>query len=269
MDSSHEQQQQQEQAPIGTTAMNTEVLKEPRGFIRILEWFFALIAFATVANFSTSCGYTVTCTNLNKPITITHQVFYPFQLDHGKADIENPNGGNTSACFEEKKAHFQPGDFSSDAEFFVFTGVIAWLGASACLVIYVFFSPMYLDDSKKAPMFDFVFTVIIAVFWLSASAAWANGVIGLKSATDDSTWIHGSKFSPCQKGANGAYINSNIQECDREEDQTGSFGGANASVILGFLNFFLWASNLWFIYKETSHFANRSQANNPPQQMES
>ena len=75
------------------------------------------------------------------------------RLDHGKADIENPNGGNTSACFEEKKAHFQPGDFSSDAEFFVFTGVIAWLGASACLVIYVFFSPMYLDDSKKAPMF--------------------------------------------------------------------------------------------------------------------
>ena len=82
-----------------------------------------------------------------------HFVSTLIRLDHGKADIVNPNGGNTSACFEEKKAHFQPGDFSSDAEFFVFTGVIAWLGASACLVIYVFFSPMYLDDNKKAPMF--------------------------------------------------------------------------------------------------------------------
>ena len=69
------------------------------------------------------------------------------------------------------------------------------------------------------------------MFWLSASAAWANGVIGLKSATDDSTWIHGSQFSPCQKNPNGGYINSKIQECDREEDQTGSFGGANASVV--------------------------------------
>jgi len=272
MDSSHQQQQGQEQTPIGTTVMNTEVLKEPRGFIRILEWFFALIAFATVANFTTSCGYTITC-NVSgkewKPIKITHQVYYPFQLDHGKAIIEDPNNEpNLTQCFDTTKVDMQPGDFSSDAQFFVFTGVIAWLGATACLVIYVFFSHRYLDDSKTAPMFDFVFTVIIAVFWLSASAAWANGVIGLKSATDDSSWIHSSNLSTCQK-INDKYVHPGIKECGREEDQTGSFGGANASVLLGFLNFFLWASNLWFIYKETSHFANRSQASNPPQQMES
>ena len=68
------------------------------------------------------------------------------------------------------------------------------------------------------------------MFWLSASAAWANGVIGLKSATDDSSWIHTSTLSTCQK-ENGEYKLPNIKECDREEDQTGSFGGANASVV--------------------------------------
>ena len=52
----------------------------------------------------------------------------------------------------EKIANNHPGDFSSDAQFFVFTGVIAWLGATACLVIYVFFSQRYLDDDKKAPL---------------------------------------------------------------------------------------------------------------------
>ena len=75
-------------------------------------------------------------------------------MDHGKAIIEDPNNApNLTQCFDTKKVDMQPGDFSSDAQFFVFTGVIAWLGAAACLVIYVFFSHRYLDDSKTAPMF--------------------------------------------------------------------------------------------------------------------
>ena len=73
-----------------------------------------------------------------------------FRLDHGEAKIDNTNG---KTCFNETKANHQPGDFSSDAQFFVFTGVIAWLGSTACLAIYVFFSQRYLDDSKTAPMF--------------------------------------------------------------------------------------------------------------------
>merc|ERR1712018_639721 len=109
MDSSHEQHQRQEQTPIGTTVMDTQVLKEPRGFMRILEWFFALIAFATVANFTTSCEYTITCAsnNYTNPIIVTHEVYYPFQLDHVKAQIDNNNNGKP-LCFNETKAHYQP-----------------------------------------------------------------------------------------------------------------------------------------------------------------
>lgn len=264
MDSSHEQQRQ-EQAPIGTTVMDTEVLKEPRGFIRCIEWLFAMIAFATCANFSTECAYDITC----KPSTglgtvkVSHQVYYPFKLDHIEPDITPPPPGtNFSACFDVGKAKNHPGDFSSDAQFFVFTGVIAWLGATACLVIYVFFSQRYLDDDKKAPLIDFCFTVIVAVFWLSASAAWANGVVSLKNATGES-WLLTSSLSPC-KQTNGVFP-AGIEACNHTSD--GSFGGANASIMLGFLNFFLWTSNLWFIYKETKWFASQSQ--NPPQQMES
>ena len=36
---------------------------------------------------------------------------------------------------------------------------------------------------------DFCLTVIVAVFWLSASAAWANGVINLKYIADPNSWI--------------------------------------------------------------------------------
>ena len=92
------------------------------------------------------------------------------------------------------------------------------------------FSLYHISIIHESIFQDFVFTVIIAVFWLSASAAWANGVIGLKSATDDSSWIHSSNLSTCQK-INDKYVHPGIKECGREEDQTGSFGGANASVV--------------------------------------
>ena len=47
----------------------------------------------------------------------------------------------------------QPGDFKSDAEFFVFTGVVAFLGSMASIVVYVFFSGLYSDDQKKFPLY--------------------------------------------------------------------------------------------------------------------
>ena len=81
---------------------------------------------------------------------ITSNQYNIHRLDHIEAEITPDK--DWTACFNEKIANNHPGDFSSDAQFFVFTGVIAWLGATACLVIYVFFSQRYLDDDKKAPL---------------------------------------------------------------------------------------------------------------------
>ena len=36
---------------------------------------------------------------------------------------------------------------------------------------------------------------------------------------------------------------------------SGGFTGANSATLLGFLNFFLWTGNLWFLYKETAWFS--------------
>lgn len=45
-----------------------------------------------------------------------------------------------------------PGDYTSDAQFFVFTGVVSFLATMILLVVYVFFSPAYESADKKAPM---------------------------------------------------------------------------------------------------------------------
>jgi len=248
------------QSPLGNAAMNTRVFKEPRGFMRCVQWFFAIVAFACCCDFSTHVDYTVECTApANTSHKLTHPFSYPFQLDHVPAV--------TVTCGEkggEKTKHMQlPGDFSSDAQFFVFTGVLSFLATMGILVVYVFFSDMYFAESKMAPMIDFCFTVIMAVFWLSASAAWANGVINMKYAADPDSWLFKDASSMCQQSQVKSYVNTEVKSCT--VDFTGNFNKANISIIVGFLNFFLWASNLWFLYKETSWFSG-SGSQQPEQQ---
>jgi len=144
-------------------------------------------------------------------------------------------------------------DFSSDAQFFVFTGVLSFLATMAIMVVYVFFSEIYFSESKMAPMIDFCFTVIVAIFWLSASAAWANGVINMKYAANPNDWLFTDDESICIKNPNATFQYTDVKDCSVEFE--GNYKKANVSIIVGFLNFFLWASNLWFLYKETSWFS--------------
>jgi len=232
--------------PIGNTVMDTRVLKEPRGFMRCIEWLFAIIAFSLCCDFGTYVEYTVDCKDAGSK-HYKHSLSYPFKLDHEPAI--------NASCKTQKFQMYLPGDFSSDAQFFVFVGVISFLGTMVSLAVYVFFSDLYMSEQKKAPMVDFCLTAILAVFWLAASAAWANGVINMKYAANPDNWIFGSG-SICERN-NENYINTDVDSCSVIE--RGSFQKANISIIIGFLNSFLWGANLWFLYKETSWFSNGSQ----------
>ncbi len=56
-------------------------------------------------------------------------------------------------CGGEKNASSPPGDFASDAQFFVFTGVVSFLATMAILVVYVFFAPIYESENKRPPLY--------------------------------------------------------------------------------------------------------------------
>ena len=241
--------------------METEVLKEPRGFLRCIEWFYAIVAFATCANFSTSIGYSITCmNNATNPIQVVHPIHYPFRFNSAETSIIKTNDLH-KFCFNETIAKSEPEDFHSGASFFVFTGVLAWLGTTASLVIYVFFPQKYMDHNRELPKIDFFFTFIMVVFWFCSSAIWAGGLNGLKSVIDES-WLYSSIMSPCQKIEDN-FVETEIEKCTQNEAQKGTFLEANVSIIFGFQNFFLWSSNLWFIYKETEWFAKRSHSSKP------
>ena len=52
-----------------TMLFNAEPLKEPRGFLRLIQWFIAMLAFATCCDFSTQFGFRITCKNYTDPTT--------------------------------------------------------------------------------------------------------------------------------------------------------------------------------------------------------
>lgn len=84
-------------------------------------------------------------------------------------------------------------------------------------------------------------TTILAIFWLSGSAAWANGTSALKTVTDQ---------EEIARQCAGSWT-----------IWTSGFSRLNISILIGFLNFFLWGSDLWFLYKETYWFKERQQQN--------
>uniref|UniRef100_A0A6M2DZ27 Putative synaptophysin-like protein n=1 Tax=Xenopsylla cheopis TaxID=163159 RepID=A0A6M2DZ27_XENCH len=155
--------------------------------MRIIQFIFSICAFATISGYSSAYKYI--CDNKQYNETIE----YPFRIDL-------PTGQENSS-----------GDLSSDAQFFVATGVLSFLYCIFVVLLYVVCDELY-KQNTQIPLLDFGLTVVLAVFWLSGSAAWANGLNGLKLITnlEDKCTIT-------------APLN---------------FSTLNISVILGFLNFF-------------------------------
>ncbi|XP_076984914.1 synaptoporin isoform X2 [Tamandua tetradactyla] len=129
------------------------------------------------------------------------------------------------------------GDFSSSAEFFVTVAVFAFLYSLAATVVYIFFQNKY-RENNRGPLIDFIVTVVFSFLWLVGSSAWAKGLSDVKVATDPKEVL--LLMSACKQPSNKCVaVHSPVMS------------SLNTSVVFGFLNFILWAGNIWFVFKET------------------
>ncbi|KAM9759575.1 synaptophysin-like protein 2a [Menidia menidia] len=209
-------------------------LKEPLGFIRVLEWVFTIFAFATTGGYSGSTHFTVDCVKEKKPVSAVFG--YPFRLSANPFQIPSCNVSTSNNTYLQ-------GDFSSSAEFFVCVGVFGFLYCTASLVLYLGYQNLY-RQTARGPIVDLVVTAAFAFLWLVSSCAWAKGLTDVKWATNPEHLV-----TLCKNCVPGEFP---------------SMGRLNASVIFGFLNLILWGGNCWFIYKETSFHKDP----NPPATME-
>ncbi|XP_056429552.1 synaptophysin-like protein 1 [Hyla sarda] len=209
--------------------LNFSPLKEPLGFIKVLEWFFSIFSFATCGGYSGKTSLFVTCkenNTLNGTIEATFT--YPFRLNN--ALFQEVSG---KFCAGKLPGWHLTGDYSSSAEFYVTIAVFAFLYCIGALVLYLGFRHLY-QDSKKLPLIDFIITVIFAFMWLVSSSAWAKGLTDIKYVTSPSTT---------------AKLCHQLYLCTPGSESR--MGSLNISVAFGFLNLILWAGNAWFVYKET------------------
>jgi len=221
-------------------SLSLEVMKEPRGALRVLQWLTALLAFSTAAHYNTLLTVTFECNegspSPTPPAPINVSLTYPFRLSSiPPVEFDQPCGLTST---NQLNILAFPGNFASDAEFFVFTGVVSWLFCFASIFLYVYYNALYMDEEKSYPKIDFVISAILGMFWLAGSAAWANGLNGIKSVCS----ILPKVSTLC------------LQELVTCSSSCSQFSEGNISVLLGFLNCFLWSANLWFLYKETKWF---------------
>ncbi|GFU09916.1 synaptophysin [Nephila pilipes] len=213
--------------------LNLRVLIEPRGFIRIIQLVMSIFAFATTAGFETVATMEIKCKDYEKDVQ--YKFGYPFKL--GKAELRVPDKcGNTSDI--SYKTYTFPFDFSSNAEFFVASGVLTLMYTTGIIFIYVFMHRLY-STNPMTPVVDLLGSGVLSVFWFAGSCAWAQGVSDVKYYTNPANLFHDIEI--CMDGP---------QTC--RTVSPGNFASLNVSLIFGFANCMLWISSLWFVYKETS-----------------
>lgn len=230
---------------VGGVPINPLVMKEPRGMIRAIQIIFAILAFATTTSFDTTSTLQVTCPQptSSKSRTekaeaalsskIVYPIEYPFKF-HDAEIFERYNCSRNIPMIQQKF----PMDFSSSAQFFVATGVLAFLYAGAAVGLYLTKSTQYATN-PLLPVIDLAVTGLLALFWVAGSCAWALGVSDLKYYTHP------------------RYLSEHIYVCnDRSADcstvDPGNWATLNISLLCGFTNAFLWCMSCWFVFKETT-----------------
>ncbi|XP_063073973.1 synaptophysin-like protein 1 [Engraulis encrasicolus] len=222
--------------------LNLAPLKEPLGFIRILEWFTAVFAFGSCGGYSGQNVISLDCTdgdNTTEAVNLTAEFFYPFRLSQGLL-IE----ANTSLCNHTIPETRLIGDAASSVEFFVGVAVMAFLYCMLALVVYLGYMHVY-KDSNFGPMLDFLVTASFAFLWLVSSSAWARG-LGVVKESVSLEGISGS-LGLCDE----PQVNCQITEAANTRS-------LDISVVFGFLNLVVWIGNAWFVYKETQWHSKKA-----------
>ena len=232
---------------MDTSDWRVRVMLEPRGFIRFIEFILAIVAFATTGGYTGHFSLVIRCNETNTH-DVDGTVTYPFRLDAIKISFTFCNGTTNS----ETKLN---GDFSPSSQWFVFVGVTAFLYSLASMIFYVIFDAKVRQSHEKlVTIGDLAGTVLYAFFWLTAASAWAWGVGQVKHWTLPANVIQNDPlFQACKLDGKDICTHS----------FAANYGPLNASVAFGFLNFFLWVCNVWFVYKESPYHQEPEKIENP------
>lgn len=235
---------------------NINILKEPRGFIKLIEIAIAIFAFSTTVGYRGHFEFFIKCENKTTNSTVQVHTSADFSYSYDEITYYFQDKASQPACSNllSKNPDVRPLNYKSESEYFVFVGVTCFLYAIAATLYYMFIENQDQDAAStdigicNFVIVDFFITVVYVIFWFTASIAWAAGLDGLKGAT--SSGKTSLQYPVCK-----------TFDCSPKTGAT--YGALNVSVLLGFLNFLVWCFNIWFLFKETPWHSPRSSSNVP------
>lgn len=221
---------------------NFEVWKEPRGFLKCLEVFLAIFAFSCATGFRGALNFSQDCNGTSHKVDTTFK--YPFDSGLQFSLMKTHVNCSTTDVFVPETV---PLNERHSTEFFVVIGVFCFLLSAGMLLYYIYFEDVESKQHAKAsgtinwfsgPILDFSLAVFFAFFWFVSSIAQAAAVNGIKAATNVDSLA--GKLANCQ---------GPLMQCHAGEDA--KYATLTVSILLGFLNTFVWCGNTWFLWKET------------------
>lgn len=242
---------------------NFEIWKEPRGFLKCLQVFLAIFAFSCATGFRGKFEFVQKCTADKVDITKRVEATFSYPFDSSLSLTLMKNCSDTDNIPRPIVLNER-----SSTEFFVVIGVFCFLMSLGMLLYYIYFEDIEAKARAKAsgainwtsgPVVDFCMAVFYAFFWFVAAIAQAAAVNGIKDATNVET---------ITKGLAGCAAPFS---CPTANLMHAKYATLTVSILLGFLNSFVWSGNCWFLWKETPWHKEPNQtpvtAPQPHQQM--
>lgn len=205
-------------------------IKEPRGMIRLIQILFAIIAFATTSGFDATAKITVAKCGLDTLKSVEYKVAYPFRDD---AEFHPAKNCGTQDIPKDQKFVVSFNEPTS-SQFWVTTGCLSMLYATAIVVVYVF-APTTYSENKLVPFVDLVLTVVLTGFWFLGWCSWVANYGNIKNAYYDSAKGYCDYIGGTDCSVSGV-----------------NFGKLVVSLIAGFGDIMLWGASCWFVFKETA-----------------
>eukprot|EP00112_Aurelia_sp_Birch-Aquarium-sp1_P009249 Seg2042.5 transcript_id=Seg2042.5/GoldUCD/mRNA.D3Y31 product=Synaptophysin protein_id=Seg2042.5/GoldUCD/D3Y31 len=225
-----------------------EVLKEPRGFIKVIQIFVAIFAFATCTGYNSGNLQIVQkCASNDTGRIVLSEFGYPYNKPLMFRMMVCSNGVATKSA---TLVSINALNYRSSMEYFVVIGVFCFLYSLGVLVYYIIFEEDQTTSSAppskfSPPVIDFVISVVFVIFWFTGAIACAASVTGIKNRTSLSAII--PRIPQCKGGLCSPRMEANLATL-------------HISALIGFLNVFVWCGNLWFLYKETPWHSPKSRS---------
>lgn len=216
------------------------LIKEPRGFVRILQILFSILAWSTTAGFSTKSTLHIDCPDAT-PFTVDYKISYPFDLRQTEVNVPADCRDDTEVVQDTF-----PIDFSATSMLYVLVCIISLIYAICSLSCYCLLTSRYEND-PLAPMVDLCLTLLITICWIVITLTWALNVSDLKHYTHPHYFK--DSLSVCQD-----------TEANCQPSNPGKWSSLTVSIVCGFACIVLWLGSTWFIFKETTLHKQKQQA---------